>query len=110
MRLSELGLMNPVELQKKLLAAAHAHPPDDAVPYAFEKRVMARVRMMGRVADRWTVWAGALWRAAAPAVGVMVLVGVCTVILNHHNNAADTQTADLETTLYAGLGNVGDTW
>src|SRR2546429_320289 len=35
--------MNLAELHKKLLAAARAHQPRADVPYAFEKRVMARL-------------------------------------------------------------------
>ena len=31
--------MNLEPLQKKLLAAARAHPPSDRVPYAFEQRI-----------------------------------------------------------------------
>ena len=56
--------MNLDDLQKKLLAAARSHPPVDAVPYAFEKRIMARLGAARNVADGWTFWGRALWRAA----------------------------------------------
>ena len=36
--------MNLPKLQEKLLAAARGNPPGDQVPYAFEQRVMARLR------------------------------------------------------------------
>ena len=35
--------MNLAELERKLIAAARANPPSDRVPYAFEKRIMARL-------------------------------------------------------------------
>lgn len=65
--------MNLEELQKKLLAAARANPPQDRVPYAFEKRVLARLAAQPAV-DGSVVWARALWRAAIPCVAVTVLM------------------------------------
>ena len=35
--------MNVAELQNKLVAAARLSAPDDRVPYAFEKRIMAQI-------------------------------------------------------------------
>ena len=53
--------MNLAELERKLIAAARANPPSDRVPYAFEKRIMARLAAWP-VADSWALWARALWR------------------------------------------------
>lgn len=64
--------MNLPELERKLLAAARANPPGEQVPYAFEKRIMARLRS-APVLDQWGQWASALWRAAAPCVAIMLL-------------------------------------
>ena len=47
--------MNVIGLQEKLIAAARASAPDDRVPYAFEKRVMALIGA-GAVADSAVVW------------------------------------------------------
>lgn len=66
--------MNLAELQRKLLAAARAHPPGDAVPYAFEKRIMARLTGSAP-ADAWTLWSRALWRAAATCALLALLSG-----------------------------------
>ena len=66
--------MNLAELERKLIAAARANPPSDRVPYAFEKRIMARLAARP-MADDWELWARALWRAAAPCVAIMVLLG-----------------------------------
>jgi hypothetical protein len=65
--------MNLDQIQRKLVAAARAHPPSGRVPYAFEQRIMARVRALA-VPDEWAQWARALWSAAAPCVAIMVLL------------------------------------
>lgn len=67
--------MNLVQLQQKLLAAARGNPPSERVPLAFEQRILARLRHTP-AADVWELWARALWRAAAPCVGCMLLLGV----------------------------------
>ena len=69
--------MDLVELQRKLIAAARSHPPSEAVPLAFEKRVLAQIRARP-VLDHWAMWACALWRAAAPCVAIAVLLGAWT--------------------------------
>jgi hypothetical protein len=69
--------MNLTELQRKLLAAARSHTPSDSVPYAFQTRVMARLRSAA-VPDGWALWAGALWRATVPCLGIVLLLGAWT--------------------------------
>jgi hypothetical protein len=71
--------MNLAELERKLILAARANPPSDAVPYAFEKRVTARLM------ERWSgdvsaFWARALGRAAASCVAVAVLLGAWSLL------------------------------
>jgi len=86
--------MNLDTLHQKLLATARANPPADCVPYAFEKRILARL------ADRPTVdlaalWARALWRAAAPCVAFMLLLGVWTLVgTQNHSTAANLTEGD----------------
>jgi hypothetical protein len=65
--------MNLAELETKLIAAARSHPPSDHVPYAFEQRVMARLRERP-AADPAAFWARALWRGALSCVAVVVLL------------------------------------
>lgn len=65
--------MNLDDLQRKLIAAARANPPADAVPLGFERRVLGTLRQIVP-ADYLTCWAHALWRAAAPCVGVALLL------------------------------------
>jgi hypothetical protein len=67
--------MNLEQLQKKLLAAARADAPGDGVPYAFEKRIMARLAALPPH-DNWAQWSRALWRAATPCVALALLLGV----------------------------------
>ena len=67
------------ELHEKLIAAARKMPADDRVPYAFEKRIMERLRKPAQ-ADHWSVWGQALWRAAAPCVAIMLLFTAWTVL------------------------------
>ncbi len=59
--------MNQPELQRVLLAAARVDPPSDHVPYAFEQRIMARLRDRSEP-DPWILWSRALWRTAAPCL------------------------------------------
>jgi|SRR5678816_2551837 hypothetical protein len=67
--------MNLAKLEEKLLAAARSLPVSDLVPYAFEKRILAQIKSR-KLQDKWSWWARALWRAAAPCVGIMLLLGV----------------------------------
>jgi hypothetical protein len=57
--------MNLETLGRKLIATARKNPPADAVPYAFEKRIMARVLAPRTVSDEWAQWARSLWLGAA---------------------------------------------
>jgi len=101
--------MSLAELQKKLLAAARADHPSDAVPYAFEKRIMARIFSRPAV-DIATLWSRILWRAAAPCLAVMVLLSVWTIFSGYRNGSAETLAADLENTVLAPFDTLGETW
>ncbi len=65
--------MNLDQLQRKLLAAGRLAYPADRVPYAFEKRIMARLQHLPEL-DHWAQWASGLWRAAASCVAIMLLL------------------------------------
>ena len=71
--------MKLTALETKLLAAARVAEPSSHVPYAFEKRIMERLRKPVQ-ADHWSVWGQALWRAAAPCVAIMLLFTAWTVL------------------------------
>jgi hypothetical protein len=81
--------MNLDEIQQKLIAAARSAPANDKVPYAFEKRVMARLRSACGM-DPLVVWSRALWRALVPCFAVMLLLSAWSWLA-----PAPTATADL---------------
>jgi hypothetical protein len=92
--------MNHAELEQKLIAAARARPPSDRVPYAFEKRIMARLAARP-ISDGWELWGIALWRAAAPCVGIMLLLGAWSWFTPPASAPATDLSQQLEQTLLA---------
>ena len=78
--------MNLEQLQKKLVSVARQNPPSDQVPYAFEKRVMARLKTT--TVDVWAFWSRSLWRSALACLIVVSAAGIWT--------AAPIQKADSE--------------
>ena len=98
-------------LRKQLIAAARAHPPSDRVPYAFEKRIMARLAAAAAAtADPWALWGRVLWRAAAPCVGVMCATMLWFAISKDLSASNDSLAADLESMVLAPLENLNDSW
>lgn len=67
--------MNLPELNRKLLAAARRNTPDDRVPYAFEKRVMARLSAAPK-SDPWLAWGRSLWYGAAACAAIALVLNV----------------------------------
>lgn len=67
--------MNLDHLQRKLLNVARRNPPPTQVPYAFEKRIMARLgNRSASQPDPWLAWAVGLWRGTVPCL--ILLSGV----------------------------------
>lgn len=96
-------------LQQKLVKAARRHPPSDHVPYAFEKRIMARLAEVG-VPDGWILWSRALWRAAIPCLLLVVFSGLWS---SNSMNAADSVefSQQLENAVLAELNqNLENSW
>jgi hypothetical protein len=93
--------VNLPELTRKLVASARAHPPSDRVPYAFEKRIMARLTEPVTL-DSWALWSHALWRAAAPCVAIMLLLSAWSVFAPSHVPATDLS-QEIENTLLAAV-------
>jgi hypothetical protein len=92
--------MNLAELQTKLIAAARLKQPDERVPYAFEKRIMAQLAARAGV-DQWVFWARGLWRAAASCVVVAVVFGVLSLFLPATPDNSSDLSQDFENTLLA---------
>jgi hypothetical protein len=79
--------MNLDDLKKKLLAAAKTNPPGDSVPYAFEKRITALLKSRP-IEDPLSLWARALWRAAAPCAAIMLVLGVWSFLGNQSTTSS----------------------
>jgi hypothetical protein len=96
--------MNINLLHEKLIRAARSNPPSDRVPYAFEKRILARIRSE-KVFDSVTLWARALWRAAIPCVALMLLLSIWATVTPQQSTSASTDDlgAELQTTLMASV-------
>ena len=92
--------MNLAELQKKLVAAARLQKPDDRVPYAFEKRIMAQIAARTG-ADQWVFWARGLWRAAASCVAVALILGALSLFMPASTDGIGDLSQDFENTLLA---------
>jgi hypothetical protein len=94
--------MDDFEPCRKLIAAARALPPDARVPYAFEKRIMARLE--GRKPeDSWALWGAALWRGAVFCLTLAVLLVVGSNFLPARNS--DNLTQAVERTVFAAVDN-----
>ncbi len=94
--------MNSDSLQKKLIAVARNNPPSDAVPYAFEKRIMALITSRP-VPDVLALWARALWRGAASCVAVMIVLGAISFFTPAKTISNGDLSQDFENTLLAAV-------
>lgn len=113
----KLGFMKLDVLKGKLVAAARVHAPSEAVPYAFEKRIMACLAAQP-FRDSLSLWGGALWRATVPCLAVVILLASASMLISTNNEAANTAESTtvvtataasdfsqaFEETLFAGVG------
>ena len=93
-------------LLNRFTKIAQAQTPDERVPYAFEKRIMAHLRN-SKAADIWTIWSGAMWRAAFSCLLICFLTGVA--ISYSDASSAELFASDLERTVLAPV-DVDDSW
>jgi hypothetical protein len=91
--------MNTTELQRKLIVAARIETPSDRMPYAFEKRIMARLQH-APVIDTCAAWAAALWRAVVPCVGITLALSAWAFFATGPASTNDLS-QDLDNTLLA---------
>ena len=92
--------MNVHELHSKLIAAARQQRPRDSVPYGFERRIINRLKGLG-VPDVWGLWAGALWRAAAPCVVLALAVTAWSLLNNSSGVSSGDLSQEFENTVLA---------
>jgi hypothetical protein len=94
--------MKLAALEKKLIAAARLQEPDDRVPYAFEKRIMAQLAARS-VAARQVFWAHGLWRAAISCLALTLVFGALSWYSPAVNDDMSELSQDFETTLLASI-------
>lgn len=94
--------MNFAELHRKLIATARNQKPDERVPYAFEKRILALIA--DRVVHPWHArWLSGLWRAAASCVAVAVVCGAMSLFTPETSDSGNDLSQDFENTLLASV-------
>jgi len=94
--------MNIADLQQQLIAVARKQDPDERVPYAFEKRIMALIAERKAVAGR-ILWARGLWRAAVTCVALAVVCGAVSFFTPSAADNSNDLSQDLENTLLASV-------
>jgi len=101
--------MDLEELRQKLLATARGNPPEEHVPYAFERRVMANLSAKPAL-DFRALWARAMWRAAAPCVGLSLLLGAWSLFTANDTTASESLSQDFEQAMLAVVDQTEETW
>ena len=100
--------MNIAELQQKLTAAARSQAPDDRVPYAFEKRIMALIAERAVVSGP-VIWVRGLWRAAVSCVALAVVCGAVSLFTPATTDGNNDLSQDFENTLLASVDQPDNT-
>jgi hypothetical protein len=101
--------MNIDKLQAKLIATARKNPPSDAVPYAFEKRIVSRLSALP-APDFWALWGRPLWHAAGSCV-VITLLCVWWSSSRVHADEARSFSQDFEAAVFAPMNeHIEDAW
>jgi hypothetical protein len=96
--------MHLSQLEKKLLSVARAEPVNEQVPYAFAKRIMARLAPAKPV-DLWAIWSQSLWKAALACLVLSILVSIWSV-----SSTRKTRPVTLETAVLSMAEQLSDTW
>jgi hypothetical protein len=100
--------MNIAELQRKLTASARQQLPDDRVPYAFEKRIMALIAERATVSAR-LIWARGLWHAAISCVALAAVCGAVSFFMPAAADTSNDLSQDFENTLLASVDQADTT-
>jgi len=96
-------------LQNKLMTVARASAPRDSVPYAFEKRIMARLKAAVPL-DWRALWAQALWRGAVPCVALALLVGAWHLWQSHDSALNGDFSKEFETAALVASDQSPESW
>jgi hypothetical protein len=104
--------MKPSDLQAKLIRAAQNEPPQDQVPYAFEKRIMTRIGLVSPL-NFWALWGRPLWQGALSCVAITLLCGLWSLASapSRDSTGGDNFAQDFDGTVLASLNqHVEDAW
>jgi hypothetical protein len=101
--------MNLDDLEKKIWSAARMHRPSEAVPYAFEKGIMARIRGLS-AGDPWIEWGRALWKAVTPCVVLMLLLSFWSFRQVPIQHGTESFAAEFDQSLLGPLQSMGEVW
>ncbi|MCX7871801.1 MAG: hypothetical protein N2487_00790 [Verrucomicrobiae bacterium] len=99
--------MNTDILLKKLMAAARKNKPSDNTPYAFEKRIMARIAELP-VYDSITLWSNLLWRAAGPCIIIMIMACLWAVATQQYQVNIDNPSQAFELVVLSDFSEIGN--
>lgn len=92
------------------MESARRIPADDRVPYAFEHRVMARIRSLQPANGSRCLWNHPYWQLVAPYVLLMLLISALAYSQNRTGQNSDSLDLALENTLYAPVIQSADAW
>jgi len=95
-----IAVMNASDLQTKLIEAARKDPLQDHVPYAFEKRIMARLAGISPL-NPWALWGRPLWRAAISCVVITLLCGIWSMAAAPKGDKSDNFAQAFERAVFA---------
>ena len=102
--------MNTSDLQTKLIEAARKEPPLDQVPYAFEKRITARLAGLAPL-NSWALWGRPLWRAALSCVAITLLCGIWSMTTAPKGDNSDSFAQAFERAVFASADqHAEDVW
>lgn len=94
-------------LHHKLIAAARLAEPSEAVPYAFEKRIMARLAQAAQI-DVLGAWSSALWRAAVSCIAIAAVSGA--VALWSSSSPETDFSQEFDTAVFASAVSSEEAW
>ncbi len=101
--------MKLTTLEKKLIRAARATAVEARVPYAFEKRIMARLAATAPV-DLLGLWGRALWRAAIPCIATALLLGLWTFWPRNNSGAGADFPVEFESAVLVAVDQSQGSW
>jgi hypothetical protein len=122
-RVREQHALETSSADERFLKFARNLPGNEHVPYAFEKRIMARIRELLTPAPL-AFCSRMLWRAVVPCFGVMILAALFSTKeptaafidqatfdpAETMTETVDSESTDFETVMLASFDDLENTW